>query len=100
MEPESAEEKILEALTGQHTGPSFYGFDSVEGKLIENPHEQRVIAHMSKWLQEGYNYTQIAEKLDSMLERPKRGTKWRGQVVKTILDRQALLECFEEVKNQ
>ena len=66
-----------------------FGYDLLAGKLIENPHEQKVIAFMQLWREEdNLSYDQIAIKLNSINEPTKRDKIWIGATINKILQRE------------
>lgn len=66
-----------------------YGYDLEAGELIENDHEQRVIAYLEIWWSNGVSYDRMAEKLNSMNIPTKRNRGiWLGGVINKILARE------------
>lgn len=69
-----------------------YGHDLTAGRLVENPHEQKVIAFMQLWREkDNLSYDSIAIKLNSLNEPTKRDKIWTGGVINKILQREGKL---------
>ena len=64
-----------------------YGYDDVDGRLVENQVEQANIQLMAEWRQQGFTLAAIAEALHSKGIASKNGSKWYSSTVKSILDR-------------
>ena len=62
-----------------------FGFDVVDGKLIPNLQEQRVIEEMKQLREQGLSYNRIAEYLRQKGVPTKRGGRWDASTVKKIL---------------
>lgn len=66
-----------------------FGFDLVQGKLVQNSHEQKLIAFMQLWRSQGDSYDTISERLNfSMNEPTKRDRVWHGTQINKILKRE------------
>lgn len=63
-----------------------YGFDAVDGNLVENATEQAVIARMTTLREAGNSYHRIADELTAASIPTKSGGKWAAQTVKNILE--------------
>ena len=72
------------------SGHAPYGWDfGSGGLLVENRHEQQIIARMRKLRAQGWSHRGIATRLDREGIRPKQGRQWAHTTVKSILLRQA-----------
>lgn len=67
-----------------------YGFDLVQGELVDNAHEQKVIAFMQLWQSQGRSHASIANQLNNQNEPTKRDRLWTGMVVSKIMKRKGL----------
>ena len=72
---------------GERIGSVPYGFDSVGGKLIQNPQEQAVIAQICTWRGLGLYIRRIADKLNREGVKAKKGGLWQPSAVARILQR-------------
>ena len=65
-----------------------YGFDAVDGKLVPNVSEQRVITEMTRLRARlNMSYHEIADRLSQLDISTKRGGQWQAQTVINILNR-------------
>jgi len=63
-----------------------FGYDLLQGELVENSHEQKLIAFMQLWRSQGDSYDTISERLNFSLNEPsKRDKVWYGAMVNKIL---------------
>jgi site-specific DNA recombinase len=62
-----------------------YGYDMVEGRLHENKHEQKVIAQVKAWRQQGRPYRHIAAQLNDEGVPTKRGGTWAAMTIRNII---------------
>lgn len=70
---------------GEKTGGSRpYGFDVVDGVLVEND-EQTVIAEMRALRSQGYSYNSIAQTLNAKGTPSAGGGRWYGNSVRRVL---------------
>jgi site-specific DNA recombinase len=71
---------------GEKTGGLVpFGYDVEEGKLTDNPQEQRIIQRIIEFRQQGMNYSQIARRLNELGHRTKTGKNWFPQTVKNVI---------------
>ena len=72
------------------SGYAPFGWDFGRGgRLVRNPREQKVIAHVRRLRAKGLSYRGIATRLDGEDIRPKRGRRWAHTTVKSVLTRNA-----------
>jgi DNA invertase Pin-like site-specific DNA recombinase len=72
------------------SGHAPYGWDFGSGGLLmKNRREQRIIARMREFREDGMSYRGIATRLDREGIPPKRGRQWAHTTVKSILLREA-----------
>jgi DNA invertase Pin-like site-specific DNA recombinase len=72
------------------SGHAPFGWDFDSGvRLIANPWEQQIIAHVRELRAEGLSYRGIAARLNREGIPPKRGRRWMHTAVKSILTRKA-----------
>ena len=95
MERETIVERTKGALEykkaqGEKTGGDLpYGFNVIDGKLIENPSEQTVIRQILFLKDKGHSYNSIAEQLNKDGYKTKKGSNWSHVQVKRIITRAA-----------
>ncbi len=65
-----------------------FGYDSIQGKSVQNPHEQRIISNMQLWRSRGDSYDKISAKLNLLNIPTKRDRIWYGAMVNKILKRE------------
>ncbi|RMF25033.1 MAG: recombinase [Cyanobacteria bacterium J083] len=83
------EGRQAKAAVGGYAGygsPPF-GQTSVNGELVENPQEQKIIELIRRHHKSGKSLQQIADWLNHHGYRTKRGQTWRRISVKRVLDR-------------
>ncbi len=66
-----------------------FGFDLVNGKLIQNEAEMRIISKMQFWRSQGKSYDSISDKLNFLNIPSKRDRIWYGGSVNKILKRES-----------
>jgi Recombinase len=79
----------LKAARGGYAGygsPPF-GLTSIDGELVEEPHEQAVIDLIRRHHKSGKSLQQIANWLNEQGYRTKRSQMWKRISVKRVLDR-------------
>jgi DNA invertase Pin-like site-specific DNA recombinase len=79
----------MKAAQGGYAGygsPAF-GFQSIEGELVENPEEQQVIELIRRHHKSGKSLQQIADWLNDHGYRTKRGQLWQRISIKRVLNR-------------
>lgn len=76
---------------GQRVGEIPFGWDLVSGRLVENAAEQKVIAAILDCRKAGMSLRQIAAILNDQETTTKKGGRWYGETVRSILDRASAL---------
>lgn len=76
---------------GERTGEVPFGWDLVDGRLVENAAEQIVIRCILDCRANGVSLRQIAAILNGRAIATKKGRRWYGETVRSILDRCAAL---------
>lgn len=75
---------------GEKTGGTVpFGFDVVDGKLVQNIVEQRALQRIKELRGLGYSYSRIASALDSEGIPAKNGGKWHPYTVQKVYQRAA-----------
>jgi DNA invertase Pin-like site-specific DNA recombinase len=62
-----------------------YGYDTADGRLLKNTHEQKVITRVKAWRVQGMSYSHIAEALNAKGVPTKRGGQWAAMTVRNII---------------
>lgn len=84
----TAEGRLAKAeKAGYAYGAPPVGFTSVDGELVPNPTEQRIIGLIRKYHSLGLSLRAIAERLNLAGHKPKRGKKWYASIISRILKR-------------
>jgi len=81
--------RLAKAAIGGYAGygsPAF-GQKSVNGELVDNPQEQRIVELIRRHHKSGKSLAQIANWLNQQGYRTKRGKQWQSVSVKRVLDR-------------
>ena len=68
-------------------GSPAFGQKTVNGELVDNPQEQKVIELIRRHHKSGKSLQQVADWLNNNSYRTKRGQNWRRISVKRVLDR-------------
>ena len=68
-------------------GSPAFGQKTVNGELVDDPQEQRVIELIRRHHKSGKSLQQVADWLNNNGYRTKRGQSWRRISVKRVLDR-------------
>lgn len=79
--------KAKKELGGYVGGRVPYGFDSINGELVENQAEQSNIELMRKHRRSGKSYCQIAKYLNDKQIPTKAGKQWQAKQIISILER-------------
>jgi site-specific DNA recombinase len=93
MERETIVERTKGALEykksqGEKTGGDLpYGFNVIDGKLVENPSEQTVIRQIVFLRDKSFSYSSIAEKLNREGYKTKNNKAWRHTQVERVFRR-------------
>jgi site-specific DNA recombinase len=67
---------------------SVYGFKNVDGKMVRNEEEQRIIELMKKWRKTGMSYRELADHLENQCVSSPRGSHWHPNTIREILLRE------------
>jgi DNA invertase Pin-like site-specific DNA recombinase len=78
--------KAAQGSYGGYGSPPF-GFQAIEGDLVEDPEEQQVIELIRRHHKSGKSLQQIADWLNERGYRTKRGQLWQRISIKRVLDR-------------
>jgi site-specific DNA recombinase len=65
-----------------------FGFDAIEGRLVEVKRESKVVAEILKQRNEGASLASIAESLNAKGIEGKRGGRWYASTVRYLIQRQ------------
>lgn len=65
-----------------------YGFDAIEGRLVEVKREAKVVAEILKQRNAGASLADIAESLNAQGIEGKRGGRWYASTVRYLIQRQ------------
>lgn len=71
----------------RYCGVTPFGFKDIEGSLIEEPEEMEALAMMRTMRNEGAPFYAIADKLNELGIKPRKGGKWHFSSVRYILIR-------------
>jgi len=93
MERELVSERTSAALQykksqGDSLGKIPFGWDRIDGQLVRDPAESKLLRKLKRWRKKGDSYAKIAQKLNEQGIKPKRkNTKWHASSVYYILNR-------------
>lgn len=73
---------------GEKYGPVPFGYEEVEGRLIEVRLEAQAVAEIVRMREKGLAYRQIAERLNVNGISGKRGGQWHASTVRYLINRQ------------
>ena len=73
---------------GEVYAPTPYGFDAIEGRLVEVKREAKVVAEILKQRNAGASLADIAESLNAQGIEGKRGGRWYASTVRYLIQRQ------------
>ena len=91
-------EALAELRTqGRVYGPIPFGYDGVDGQLVESPGEQVVLDFMQAMRRGGMSYARIANWLNGEGHPSKQGRRWHAMSVRSVLQTN---ERFEEAELQ
>jgi DNA invertase Pin-like site-specific DNA recombinase len=76
---------------GQRVGEVPFGWDLDAGRLVENAAEQKVISRILDCRRAGMSLREIAAILNGQAITTKKGRRWYGETVRSILERAAAL---------
>lgn len=71
---------------GKQYSREMYGFNNVDGNMVENELEQKGISSMKIMKAAGRSYSAIAAEFNCMGHKTKTGAEWHGSTIKYILD--------------
>nr|WP_280996319.1 recombinase family protein [Marinitoga okinawensis]CAI4093963.1 Site-specific serine recombinase [Marinitoga okinawensis] len=96
-ERETIVERTKDALKakrdrGEKTGGDIpFGYDILNGKLVSNDNEQKVISYIKRLRNKGYGYKKIANLLNNKGLKTKKGKNFTHMQVKRIIQRELAL---------
>ena len=90
LERELIAQRTAEALTelrnqGRVYGPIPFGYDGIDGELVESPGEQVVLAWMQSMRRRALSYARIAAALNGERIPSKQGGRWHAMSVRSVL---------------
>lgn len=65
-----------------------FGYNLLNGELVEDAYEKRVLAHLELWWSNGVSYDRMAQRLNNKNIFTKRNRIWRGSTISRILARE------------
>lgn len=74
---------------GEVYAPVPFGFDAIEGRLVEVKRESRIVAEIMRQRAAGVSMNEIASTLNAQGIQGKRGGKWFASTVRYVIQRQA-----------
>jgi hypothetical protein len=81
----------LRPSNGKHhtqvVGVAPYGFTNVDGRLVENPIEQKVVRRICEMWALGLSFNAIAKKLNQLEIKTRSGKTWEHSIVSNIINR-------------
>jgi site-specific DNA recombinase len=100
LERELIAQRTAEALDelrnqGRVYGPVPFGYDGVDGLLVESPAEQVVLDFMEAMRRGGMSYARIAACLNADRIPSKQGGRWHAMSVRSVLETNARLSGAE-----
>ncbi len=100
LERELIAQRTAEALAelryqGRVYGPIPFGYDGVDGQLVESPAEQVVLDFMQAMRRGGMSYVRIANWLNGEGLPSKQGGRWHAMSVRSVLMTQERLKEAE-----
>jgi DNA invertase Pin-like site-specific DNA recombinase len=100
LERELIAQRTAEALAELRSqrrvyGPIPFGYDGVDGQLVENPGEQLVLDFMRSIRDRGISYARIATRLNDEAIPSKQGGRWHAMSVRSVLETTRRLEGAE-----
>lgn len=70
---------------GLATSHAPYGYDKVDGRIIENNEEMTVVRFILLWRQDGESYDMIARRLNESDRKPKKGGQWSAKTIRDVV---------------
>lgn len=74
---------------GEKYGPVPFGYQEIEGRLVEVRKEARIVAEIARMRGRGAAFKKIADHLNNEGIEGKRGGKWHASTVRYVLQRQS-----------
>lgn len=74
---------------GEVYAPVPFGYDSIDGRLVEVRTEAKVVAEILRRHRSGFSFGRIAKELNDHGIGGKRGGRWHASTVKYLIERQA-----------
>lgn len=75
--------------TGQVYSPIPFGYEGIEGRLVEVKHEAKIVAEILREREAGKSLAEIADSLNARGIAGKRGGRWYASTVRYLIGRQA-----------
>lgn len=75
---------------GEKYGPVPFGFQEVEGRLVEVRREAQAVAEIIRMRERGLAYREIADRLNTDGVTGKRGGQWHASTVRYVINRQQI----------
>ena len=73
---------------GEVYAPTPFGFDAIEGRLVEVAHEAKIVGEILRQRAQGASLAEIADKLNAQGIQGKRGGRWFASTVRYVIQRQ------------
>ena len=73
---------------GEVYGKEMFGFDNVDGRLVENKNEKDIIKYIKNLRRRGFSWNKISERLNEKGIKTKKGKKWYSST------------CYNMIKNE
>lgn len=83
---------------GEHIGKIPYGYDRVDGKLVINEDEAKVVRQIFEWYNQGWGYKRITKELNARGIPSKTGQRWQMTSIQRII--QNPIYCGDFILNQ
>ena len=75
---------------GEVYAPTPFGFDAVDGRLVEVQHEAHIVSDILRQREAGTSLAKIADQLNARGIGGKRGGRWYASTVRYLIGRQAI----------
>ena len=80
-----SEVKQYKKSKGLVYGNSIFGKDKVDGRLVDNVEELKVVKYMKNLRKRGYSYFRISKRLNERNIKSKNGKDWYGSGIRNVL---------------
>lgn len=74
---------------GEVYAPTPFGFDAIEGRLVEVKREAKIVGEILRQREAGVSLADIADSLNAQGIKGKRGGQWHASTVRYLIQRQA-----------